>query len=135
MNDLPRSWLSTTSLSTRLSKGKRRDSSVGLLTAAGLAGSGADGFGSPSQEISSAAAASSGRKRIRIRPQYNAPGGKQLWRRTLLPDRWDFVLADSAVRGGEHQTFRPSLRNQEPVEGRSEEHTSELQSLRHLVCR
>src|ERR1035437_6662109 len=117
MNDLPRSWLSTTSVSTRLSKGKRRDASVGLLTAAGLAGSGADGFGSPSQEISSAAAASSGRKRIRIRPQDHAPGGRQLGRRTLLPDVWDLVLADSAVRGGELQPSRPSLRDQEPVEG------------------
>src|ERR1035441_3872888 len=71
MNGLPRSWFSTTCVSRRLSKGKRRDSSVGLLAAAGLAGSGADGLGSEPQEISSAAAID-GSMDMRIRPQYNA---------------------------------------------------------------
>src|SRR5205814_9841433 len=48
--------------------------------------------------------------------------------------------AQGAARGQERQRAQPGLRAELrrlslPRPGRSEEHTSELQSLRHLVCR
>src|ERR1035438_10918694 len=37
--------------------------------------------------------------------------------------------------GDQHAIFPAAFLDREPVRHRSEEHTSELQSLRHLVCR
>src|SRR5262245_58804618 len=51
--------------------------------------------------------------------------------RTLVPA---FPIGAGTVRTSRSSPFyRP--RNREPSDDRSEEHTSELQSLRHLVCR
>src|SRR5947199_7113939 len=49
----------------------------------------------------------------------------------LLPARW----LDRAVRSLADKGYHPYLALEEGEEPRSEEHTSELQSLRHLVCR
>src|SRR5258707_15882199 len=50
MKGFPRSFLSTTFVSTRLAFGKRRDSSAGLAAAALFTETEAEGFGSSPQE-------------------------------------------------------------------------------------
>src|SRR5437899_9509965 len=69
-------------------------------------------------------------RRLRPRPaDPHRPAGAPL----RLAERQEprQVRADGAVPGAEGFRARPH----EPVHPRSEEHTSELQSLRHLVCR
>src|SRR2546425_7578954 len=44
-------------------------------------------------------------------------------------------LGDAHRSGGEHRRLRAEHERQPAVLGRSEEHTSELQSLAYLVCR
>src|SRR5205814_9892184 len=57
-------------------------------------------------------------RRVRRRPSAHEPGGAA-W--PNLP--------------GGHAVGKPARRRRRPGHPRSEEHTSELQSLRHLVCR
>src|SRR5262245_65050853 len=45
------------------------------------------------------------------------------------------LLALARRKRGERAQLRPARRLRQALEHRSEEHTSELQSLRHLVCR
>src|SRR5437899_10256896 len=56
---------------------------------------------------------------------------------TLFPTRRssDLRVALSAAGIKLHQPRRTPQQEHEHTRGRSEEHTSELQSLRHLVCR
>src|SRR5258705_8585685 len=59
-------------------------------------------------------------------------------RSTLFPYTTLFrSKLDAAVPGFGPVTSKPALRSEAPryISNRSEEHTSELQSLRHLVCR
>src|SRR5258708_31282240 len=56
-------------------------------------------------------------------------------RSTLFPYTTLFRSNPTSVIGGTPSTGTVTLSGPAPVEGRSEEHTSELQSPDHLVCR
>src|SRR5258705_9381065 len=59
--------------------------------------------------------------------------GKRLFENGVLPRGLSLVATRSTPRGVLLNTYRPPVPFHSNV--RSEEHTSELQSLRHLVCR
>src|SRR4051794_32208638 len=65
MNGLPISSFSTTTLSTRFSFGKRRDSSLGLGASVFMAAAGAGGGASPQEVKSAAASAAQATRRCR----------------------------------------------------------------------
>src|ERR1035441_1492898 len=86
-------------------------------------------------ELHEAAAHIAGERRARRlgRPEGTGPGPAAIqirfvvrWRNRKVDETTDPILGEDFAFGGQ---FLPE------AIGRSEEHTSELQSLRHLVCR